>query len=661
MAAPPAASHDDRSEAAMLKLVQRGLQRLFLVLEKAGNAVFGGEANPLYHLGAIAYFLFWLVLASGLYLYIFFKTGVSEAYGSVEALTHEQWYLGGVMRSVHRYASDGMVLAMGLHLLRHFAFDRYRGFRWFSWFTGLVVLWLVYISGINGYMLPWDRLAQFVTIATAEWLDWLPVFRGALVRNFIYEGAVNDRLFSLLSFLHIGFPLAILALLWVHTSRVPGAKTTPPRPVIAWLSATLIALSLAQPVVSQGPADLASVAPVVALDWFYLPVFPLFYSLSVGTVWLIIGGATAVVALLPWLPPKRGQRAYQLSVRPDQRVVTARPGETLLDAVLREGIAFPFECRNGGCGVCKCTVLAGEVDPGVFQDDALTPQERAQGKVLACCSTPRSDVTLQYVPRAAPRFAVGRHRAEVVALTRLSYDVMQVQLRVLGEAPLRYVAGQYINILLPDGQRRAFSFASAPDETQTTFDLQIRLVPGGRFTPHVFADMHVGEVLDIEGPLGAFVLRDDSTKPIVFVAGATGFAPVKSMLEQAFRDGVRRPMVLYWGVRSRRDLYLGDLAERWAAEHDNFRFVPVLSDPQPEDHWTGRTGLVHQAILADYPDLSGYQVYACGSVGMVAAAHPAFVAQGLSEDDCFSDAFRLTPHKPQATAQGELVRLGGTA
>ena len=141
------------------------------------------------------------------------------------------------MRSLHRYASDGMVLGMLLHLTRHFVFDHYRGFRWFSWISGIVVLWLIYVSGINGYMLPWDRLAQFVTVGTAEWLDWLPVFNGTLIRNFISEGAVNDRLFSLLSFLHIGFPLGVLALLWIHTQRVPGAKTNPPRPIMAWLVA----------------------------------------------------------------------------------------------------------------------------------------------------------------------------------------------------------------------------------------------------------------------------------------------------------------------------------------------------------------------------------------------------------------------------------------
>jgi NAD(P)H-flavin reductase/ferredoxin len=646
----------------MLRLVQRGGQWLFLRVEWLFNHAFGEAGNPLYYLGAITYFLFWIAVASGLYLYVFFKTGVDEANASVESLTHGQWYAGGVMRSLHRYASDGMVLGMLLHLTRHFVFDHYRGFRWFSWISGIAVLWVTYICGVNGYMLPWDRLAQFVTVATAEWLDWLPMFNGTLVRNFIFEGAVNDRLFSLLSFLHIGFPLGLLALLWILTQRVPGARTNPPRPIMAWLGGSLIVLSLVKPAVSQGAADLGTVASSLALDWFYLPVFPLFYQWSVGDVWLLVGAATLLFALLPWLPPKRRRREgeFHLMIHPDNRIVAGHEGETLLEAALREDIAIPFDCRNGGCGVCKCTLVSGRVDYGIHQPEALTPTEIAAGKVLACCAVPLSDIELEYVPVRAPGgLAVHRHRARIVALTRLADDVMQVRLAALGERPLRFYAGQYINVLLDDGQKRSFSFATAPHE-RDTIELHIRLVPGGRFTPHVFDGMKVGDIVEFEGPLGSFFLREDSDKPIIFVAGATGFAPVKSMLEHAFHAGIRRDMVLYWGVRSKKDLYLPDLPQRWAAEHPNFRFVPVLSHPLPEDHWHGRTGLVHEAILEDYPDLSGHQLYACGSVKMVEAAHPAFAAHGLTQDDCFSDAFKLAPHRARATPAADMVTLGGS-
>ena len=645
----------------MLKLIQRAGQAAFLAAERTFNRVFGDALNPFYYLGAIAYFLLWVVVGSGLYLYIFFKTGVSDAYQSVEYLTREQWWLGGILRSFHRYASDAMVLAMVLHLVRHYVFDHYRSFRWFSWVSGLILLWLTFITGINGYMLPWDGTAQFVTVATAEWLDWLPAFNGALVRNFITPEAINDRLFSLLSFLHIGFPLGVLALLWVHTQRVPGAKTTPPRPVWIGVTLALLALSLVKPALSGPPADLATTPMTVPLDWFYLATYPLIYIWSPGAVWALVGGLTLLLAVLPWLPPKRRAKDdLHLMVRPDNRIIPGRPGETILEAVLREGIAFPYECRNGGCGKCKCKVLYGPVDQGPHQESALSAAEREQGMVLACSATPLADIEMEYVPLALPGGVRPReYTAKVISMQKATADVMIVKLAVSGGEPIRYYAGQYLNIILPDGDQRSFSFATAPHENDV-IELQIRLIPGGKFTTHVFNEMKVGDTVRFEGPLGSFFLREDSDKPIIFVAGATGFAPVKSMVEHAFHVGLKRKIILYWGVRSLSDLYLPELPRRWAAEHPNFTFVPVLSAPAPEDHWTGRTGLVHEAILADFPNLAGHQIYACGSVKMVEAAHPAFKAHGLQQDDCFSDAFRLAPHLSHKADAADLVKLGGT-
>jgi CDP-4-dehydro-6-deoxyglucose reductase len=643
----------------LLKAIQRAGQWFFLKVESLFNLAFGDRLNPLYYLGPISYFMFWIVVATGLVEYIYFKTSVSGAYDSVEALTAQRWF-GGILRSLHRYASDGMVLTMALHLLRHFAFDRYRSFRWFSWITGLVVLWLVYAAGINGYMLPWDKYAQFVVVATMEWFDWLPVFNGTLIRNFIFTENVNDRLFSLLSFLHIGIPLGILVLLWVHTQRVPQAKTSPPRPIAITLVLALVALSVVKPAVSQGPADLSKAVTTVDMDWFYLSAYPLIYAWSPGKLWALVGGATLFFALLPWLPPKlrRGPKeGYHVMVRPDNRIVAAREGETLLDAGLREGLALPYECRNGGCGVCKATIAYGTVDYGAYQESVLTEDEKRAGKALLCCATPLSDLELEYAPTAAPGgIPVHTYIGTVVEMKRLSPDVMQVFLQLPQGEKLRFYAGQYINIILDDGAKRSFSFATAP-HVHDLIELQVRLIPGGRFTTQVFNGMKAGDLVRFEGPLGAFFLREDSTKPIIFVAGATGFAPVKSMVEHAFHTGLKRRMILYWGARSLQDLYLGDLAARWAREHSNFTFVPVLSEPKPEDHWTGRTGLVHEAILEDFPDLSGHQVYACGSVAMVEAAHPAFVAHGMSEHDCFSDAFKLAPQI--SSVIGDLVKLGG--
>src|SRR3972149_10956292 len=187
----------------MIKLIHRIGQSIFMRLEGALNGIFGPALNPLYYLGAITYFMFWVIVVSGFYIYAFYDTGVNDAFNSVEQITTRQWYLGGIMRSLHRYASDGMIVFAVLHMLRNFMFDRYRSFRWFSWYTGILVLWLIYVAGINGYWLPWDELAQFAAVATAEWLDALPIFSAPLVRHFLEQGRVNERFFSLLSFIHI--------------------------------------------------------------------------------------------------------------------------------------------------------------------------------------------------------------------------------------------------------------------------------------------------------------------------------------------------------------------------------------------------------------------------------------------------------------------------
>jgi quinol-cytochrome oxidoreductase complex cytochrome b subunit len=327
-------------------------QGAFLRAEALLNRLVGEHLNPFYCLGAIAYFQLWIVVGSGLYLYVFFETSVTAAYASVEALTHGQRWVGGIARSLHRYASDGMVLAMVLHMTRHFTFGHHRGFRWFSWVSGVALLWMVYVSGINGYMLPWDRLAQFVTVASTEWLDALPIFNGTLARNFLYQTSVSDRLFSLLSFLHIGLPLGALAVLWIHTQRVTRARTQPPAGIAAGIVAMLLVLSIVKPALSDAPADLALAPQSVALDWFYLPVLPLVYEWGLSRTWALVAGATFLLVTLPWLGRRLAAAGIAISVHPDERILTARLGETVLEAGLREGLPMPCECRSGGCGLC---------------------------------------------------------------------------------------------------------------------------------------------------------------------------------------------------------------------------------------------------------------------------------------------------------------------
>jgi NAD(P)H-flavin reductase/quinol-cytochrome oxidoreductase complex cytochrome b subunit len=623
----------------MIKLLQKVGQRIFMRTENLLNGVFGATLNPFYYLGAITYLMFWIIVVSGFYIYIFYDTGVNDAFASVERITHEQWYLGGIMRSLHRYASDAMILAGVLHMVRNFVFDRYRNFRWFSWFTGVALLWLVYIAGINGYWLVWDSLAQFLAVASAEWLDWLPIFSAPLARNFLESGSVNDRFFSLLSLIHIGVPLAIFGLIWIHTQRVPQAKTSPPKPLTIGLILCLIVLSLIYPALSQGRSDLDATALTLKFDWFYLWTFPLLYSWGGGKVWALSGGFTALALLLPFLGwSKRGKGEYQINTIPCGHSLTSKDGETVLEAALREGISLPYVCRDGACGECKGRILKGAVDYGTYQEGVLTEAEKAQGKALFCCAKPLTDIDIEcHEVDQGRRFSIKVLSFSVNKMVRAAPDVMLLDLMPEGNQRMDFMAGQYVAVLLEDGSKRSYSIANPPHDSEH-LQLHIRRVEGGKFTSRVFNEMKVGEVLQIEGPYGNFHLHEDSQKPIILMSGGCGFGSLKGIVEYAFNVGITRPITLYWGARTPEDIY-SDLPERWQQAHENFTFIPVLSEPKPEHGWSGRVGLVHEAVLQDHTRLDDYQVYACGSPGMVEASRAPFFAQGLPEDQYFSDAF----------------------
>jgi CDP-4-dehydro-6-deoxyglucose reductase len=226
----------------------------------------------------------------------------------------------------------------------------------------------------------------------------------------------------------------------------------------------------------------------------------------------------------------------------------------------------------------------------------------------------------------------------VQKLERVTDDVIVAHLKLPANERLQFLAGQYIEFILKDGSRRSFSMANPPHDDEF-LQLHIRHVPGGQFTDHVFGTMKERDILRFEGPLGSFFLQK-SERPIVFVASGTGFAPIKAILEDAFRKGVDRPMTLYWGARRPKDLYLNDLPTQWAAEHAHFKYVPVISDALPEDAWTGRAGFVHRAVMEDFADLSGYQVYACGVPIMVESARRDFTHERrLPIDEFFADSF----------------------
>ena len=281
------------------------IKRAYLALESWFNVSFGTDWNPLYHLGTLSFFLFWVILVSGIYLFIPFHGSLAGAYDSVEYITHEQWYIAGVMRSLHRYASDAVVITVLLHMFKEFASDRYRGFRWFSWVTGVPNLWMIIALGITGYWLVWDELAQYIAVGSARLMDALPIFSGAMTRNFV-AGEMTDRFFILIEFLHLlGQPMILFFMLWIHVKRMSNVEINPPRGLAIGTFLALLALSLVKPAVSHGPADLSTMPQVLNIDWFYLNVYPLLDILPEGQVWILTTGVTFLLMILPWLPPKK--------------------------------------------------------------------------------------------------------------------------------------------------------------------------------------------------------------------------------------------------------------------------------------------------------------------------------------------------------------------
>ncbi len=285
--------------------LKRTIRRLIEWAEYLFDGIFTPRWNPFLNLGALGWFYYWIVVVSGIYLYIFFDTGITQAYTSLEWLTHEQWYLGGVMRSLHRYASDAMVVMVLLHLTREFAVNRYHGPRWFAWFTGTPMLWMLFAAGITGYWMVWDKLAQYVAIVTSEWLDTLPIFGESIARNFLSDKTLNGRFFTLMVFIHIAVPIILLFVMWIHIKRHAHPRVNPPRGLAFGTMAMMLALAFAKPAVSQPPADLTKVPTDVGLDWFYLSIYPLLDHVPGQVMWLVLFLLSLLLMALPWLPPMR--------------------------------------------------------------------------------------------------------------------------------------------------------------------------------------------------------------------------------------------------------------------------------------------------------------------------------------------------------------------
>ena len=335
--------------------------------------------------------------------------------------------------------------------------------------------------------------------------------------------------------------------------------------------------------------------------------------------------------------------AFQIVVQPSGRSFTVEGDETLLSAGIRQGLNMPYGCKDGACSSCKCKKISGEVQLGTYQTKALSDEERAQGLVLTCCATALSDVVLESKQvTSADAFPMKKMPVRIASMEKVSSDVMRIFLQLPATEVMQYHAGQYVEFLLRDGSRRAYSMANAPHTLAADapkVELHIRHMPGGKFTDHVFGAMKEKDIQRVEGPQGSFYLREDNDAPIVLLASGTGFAPIKALMEHMQHKGITRPTRLYWGGRRPADLYMNDWVLAQLPLMPHLQYIPVVSNALPEDAWAGRTGFVHAAVLQDTPSLTAYQVYACGAPIVVDSAKRDYLASGLVEDNFFADSF----------------------
>ncbi len=337
---------------------------------------------------------------------------------------------------------------------------------------------------------------------------------------------------------------------------------------------------------------------------------------------------------------------FQVTNQTTGSVIEVNADETILDAALRVGKVFPYSCRSGTCSTCKADLISGEVDYGEYEQRALSEEEKTAGKLLLCQAKPSSDcVIASRELAAAASIQIKTLPCRVMGINKLAHDVVELELKLPANQSLSYLAGQYIDILLRDGRRRSFSIANKP-EAEAALVLHVRHVPNGRFTGQVFETMRERDLLRFQGPFGTFFRRDDAASsktmtPMILMAGGTGFAPIKAIVEQAIEDKVKRAIHIFWGARAKRDLYMYDIAQQWASEHENISFTPVLSEPVEADEWSAATGWVHDEVIRQHPKLAAVEVYASGPPPMIEAARPVFIQAGLADENLFFDSFEF--------------------
>ena len=425
-----------------MDLLRLPLRFAFDRAERGLALVFPPQWNPLLNLGALGFFFYWIITASGIYVYVFFDTGVTQAYDSIEYMTHDQWYAAGVMRSLHRYASDGLIVVMLLHLIREFALDRYRGVRWFSWITGVPVLIMVYVAGITGYWMGWDRLGQYVAIVTTEWLDHLPIFGEPIARNFLSPDMLESRFFTLMVFMHIAIPLIALILLWVHLQRVTKPRINPPRGLAVGVMTSLLALSLVHPALSQGPADLAMVPGTLGLDWFYLPLYPILETWPGPITWGGAGVILLVFCSIPWLPPMLKPPVAEVNLENCNgctRCSNDCPYNAISMHVRSDGLPFESEAVVNPSMCVSCGICVGACP-------TATPFRRAS-ELVSGIDLPDANVAdLRLEVERACQTSNGKNRILMfgcrhgVSMSGLDQEnVCTVSLRCIGQLPPSFI------------------------------------------------------------------------------------------------------------------------------------------------------------------------------------------------------------------------------
>ncbi|MFW2372112.1 MAG: CDP-6-deoxy-delta-3,4-glucoseen reductase [Gammaproteobacteria bacterium] len=341
---------------------------------------------------------------------------------------------------------------------------------------------------------------------------------------------------------------------------------------------------------------------------------------------------------------------YKVTIQPTGHEFEVNDNETVLDAAMRHSIELPYGCRGGACGSCAGFLLKGEIkyerQPVGLKDDMISEK-----KALFCKAIPVSDLEISIEElEGSQGIEVKTLRCRVEQKNQLNHDVMQVKLKLAGDDRLQFLAGQYLEFILQGGKRRAFSIANAPHDDEL-IELHIRHVEGGKFTDFLFNEMEDRAMLKIEGPLGSFYLREESLRPIIMMGGGTGFGPLKGMIEHANYVKLKRPIHLFVGVRSLRDLYMDEMVKQWLRVNPLIQYTPVLSEPLVEDNWQGETGFVHDAVARSYADLSDQEIYMSGPPVMITAAVELFSQQSADRNHIYSDAFEFSADAQKALAQ----------